>query len=346
MHLQSTDSDSGPEKNPTKGHLQLAAGYAIGGICLAWVLYHIHPKELINHIRQLKWQFCLAAILIDNGNYVLQGLRWRLLLHPIARVRTGQVIQATYVALFTNNVLPMRFGEVARAYLITRWYDKRFPEIVPSMVVEHFMEGIWLAIGIGLAAFFLPLPHFLSKVAQLFEFGVILLAVGFIYAFLRRENPAAVYGEKSHRRWVQKIGSILDELLTGTRKIGLSTHFFLSLTLTLASLLMQALALWFVADAFGLQIEFWKAAVVLLILRLGVVIPSAPANIGTYQFSAALGLELFGMERSVATGFSLVLFFVLMVPTWITGSIALSQSGLTLLRLRQEAQNAAKAIPE
>ena len=130
--------------------------------------------------------------------------------------------------------------------------------------------------------------------------------------------------------------------MTGMKRIGLTPLFFLSLFTTLGSLMMQALALWLTARACGLSLALWMGGVVLVIIRVGVVIPNAPANIGTYQFFAALGMQLLGINRSVSAGFAIILFFVSMAPTWIIGFIALSKSGTSLLRLQHEAQEAAK----
>jgi hypothetical protein len=73
------------------------------------------------------------------------------------------------------------------------------------------------------------------------------------------------------------------------------------------------------------------------VLRVGIIIPSAPANIGTYQFFTAVGLQLFGIARSIATGFSFVAFFILSGPMWLIGFWAMSRSGMTLFRLKREA---------
>jgi hypothetical protein len=74
----------------------------------------------------------------------------------------------------------------------------------------------------------------------------------------------------------------------------------------------------------------------LLIVHLGTAIPNAPANVGTYQFFCVVGLTLFGVEKTLATGFSVVVFLLLTVPLWIIGFFALSRSGMTLSTIRNE----------
>jgi ABC-type branched-subunit amino acid transport system permease subunit len=83
---------------------------------------------------------------------------------------------------------------------------------------------------------------------------------------------------------------------------------------------------------------------VYLIVRLGTAVPNAPANVGTYQFFTVVGLTLFGVSKSAATGFSLVVFLVLTVPLWALGFLALSRGGKTLHAPREEI-NALRETP-
>ena len=114
MQPKETNPAAGPPQHTTIRRLKLIVSYAIAGACLAYVLYNVHPRRLLQNILQLKWHFALLAIVADNANYVSQGVRWKLLLQPLASVRVIKAVQATYVALFTSNVLPMRFGEIVR----------------------------------------------------------------------------------------------------------------------------------------------------------------------------------------------------------------------------------------
>ena len=320
--------------------LRLASSYLVAGACLAWVFCHIHPRAFLESVRQLKWPVVALAIAFDNANYASQGIRWSLLLRPLAPVRSLKAIQATYVGVFTSNVLPMRFGEIVRAYLVSSWTSKKFAEIIPSMVLEHLFEGIWLTLLLGAAAFLLPLPAALEKAVKVFGAGVALLAATCFY-FLLQEKRGRGAAERKSPKLMHKVEFFLKELTIGIQRIGLSPRFFVGLAATLASLAFQALALWAVAVACGIELPLWGAAVVLAIIRVGVTIPNAPANLGAYQFFAALGMELLGVGRSAANGFALILFFVLMIPTWITGFLSLYQSGTTLIRLQREARDAA-----
>jgi uncharacterized membrane protein YbhN (UPF0104 family) len=106
--------------------------------------------------------------------------------------------------------------------------------------------------------------------------------------------------------------------------------------LSLLLLLLQGFSFWFVMRAYHLHLTFAMGLAVFIIVHLGTLVPSAPANVGSYQFFTVLGLTLFGVEKATAAGFSLVVFTVLTAPLWAIGLWALSSSGLTLLEVRSE----------
>src|SRR5271154_5828296 len=88
--------------------------------------------------------------------------------------------------------------------------------------------------------------------------------------------------------------------------------------------------------SYGLQLSFLAAVVVLLIINLGVSLPNAPANFGSYQFFCVLGLSVFQIEKTTATGFSFFAFLVLTLPVALLGFAASVRSGLSLSSIREK----------
>jgi glycosyltransferase 2 family protein len=324
---------------------KLALGYLIAAACLAWVLVNVHPRRFLHAIAHLDWGLVVLAIAIDNVNYALQGIRWALLLRPLGRTPLTRAIQAIYVGLFGNEVFPLRFGELMRAQLMARWCGTKLPEIVPSIVMERLFEGIWLGLGIVLAVVFLPLPPLLRTSAHVFVNIMAVLTAVFLFAtFRRRGHPAGdpdLTATAPTRTLLNRIRMVVVTLDEGLHRIGVSRASITAFAVTLAALSAQAVALWLVVLAYGLNLSIWQATVVLIIVRIGSVVPNAPANIGPYQFFAALGIELFGIDRPAANGFALVLFVVLSGPIWGLGFLALGRTGETLFSLRREVRDAA-----
>jgi hypothetical protein len=98
----------------------------------------------------------------------------------------------------------------------------------------------------------------------------------------------------------------------------------------------QVLALWAMMRSYGLHLSFLAAVVVLLVINLGVSLPNAPANVGSYPFFCVLGLSVFQVEKATATGFSIFAFLALTLPFVFLGFAALLRSGMSLHSMREK----------
>jgi glycosyltransferase 2 family protein len=81
------------------------------------------------------------------------------------------------------------------------------------------------------------------------------------------------------------------------------------------------------------------------VINLGVSLPNAPANIGSYQFFCVLGLSVFEIEKTKATGFSIFAFLALNLPFAILGFVALIRSGLSLKSMRERVSHLPAELP-
>jgi uncharacterized protein (TIRG00374 family) len=341
---------------PPKGEwLKPALGYLFALVCLVWVFYDVDVRAVLGHAREISWRWVALAVLCDVLSYVSQGARWSLLLRPVGRVSNLRATQAVYAGLFTNEVLPLKAGEVVRAYLMARWTQSSLPKILPSVVAERVFDGIWLVAAITLAAFFVPLPHDLVEAGHLIGIVIIVAAGIFGYLIARRSGryqsesaepaDAETNGAedermtsarrpkwKSWRRVAQTASSFITELNAIEASGVTCAAFFLSLLL----LVLQALSFWLVMVAYGMRLSFLAGATVFVIIHLSTALPNAPGNVGSYQFFTVVGLTLFGIDKSYAAGFSIVVFILLTIPLLLIGFVALSRSGLTLLAVRDD----------
>lgn len=330
-------SDAQPTKRASRV-TKAIFGYLVAAACLVWVFHDVHVERLLDHIVAINWGWVALAIVFDILSYVCQGWRWRLLLHPVGEVSLLRATQAIYAGLFTNEVIPLRFGELVRAYLISRWISARFVAILPSMAVERLFDGVWLALAIGLTAMVVPLPKDLIRAGDILGILVLVATGLFVYAVFRRQKAPAEHAAQHPSGWkpLQIIRSFIEHLTSGLQDISTSRSVYLAFGLSLLFLVLQALAFWLIMRAYGLGLSFWIGSVVLLIVHLGTAIPNAPANVGTYQFFCVVGLTLFGVDKTLATGFSVVVFVLLTVPLWVIGFLALSRSGMTVSTVPDE----------
>lgn len=308
-----------------------ALGYTLAAVCLYWVLRDLDLRELLHRVAEMNLFWVAAAIFFDVLSYICQGLRWKLLLRPVGKITVLRTTQAIYAGLFVNEMLPMKLGEIVRAYLISRWASAKLSSVVPSILLERLFDGVWLAVGIVITILFVPLPRRLVEAGDVFGVAILVALVTVTLLVLGGRRPSA-NNSTSKKGFLTLIQSISCELRIASQTRGALLAFVLSLVL----LLLQGFSFWFVMRAYGLHLSFLMGLAVFIIVHLGTLVPTAPANVGSYQFFTVLGLTLFGVEKATAAGFSLVVFAVLTAPLWAIGLWALGSSGLTFFQIRSE----------
>lgn len=321
--------------------LKRLAAYLLAAVGLVWVFHDVVWAKLAKSIAGLDWRWATLAILIDSLSYVSQGFRWRLLLKPLGEISALRTTQAVYAGLFLNEVLPFHLGEIARAYPVSRWMATPLVTVIPSIALERLFDGIWLVASFGITAIFVPLPRDFVEAGDVFGLVVLVLSGILVYIVARRaREPRPGPAGKAPRPWPFRWAAAnLQKLEAGLRAIGLSGLSAGAFFLSFLYVLSQALAFWLVMRAYGLHLSFWVGSAVLIIVRFGTVLPAAPGNIGTYQLFCVLGLTLFGVEKTVAAGFSVVVFVVHSVPLWVFGLAALGRTGMTLASIRSAVKN-------
>lgn len=323
---------------PAKRFFRQAIGYLIAIICLIWVSHNIHFDKFLQSITTIAWGWIPLAVFFDVLSYFTQGVRWQLLLRPLGNLSVLRTTQAIYIGLFTNEILPLRAGEFIRVLLISRWLSVKFEAIIPSIISERLFDGIWLALAIGVILLFVPLPKEILGAEEVLGGVVLLLITLFIYIIFRKQKRRAnkKLNKSSGWRLCRILSSFFERMANGIEAVGTMRFFFLSLTASLFILVFQIIAFWLLMVAYGLHLSLWTGAVVLLILRLGTIIPNAPSNVGTYQLFTVIGLSLYGVDKTVATGFSVIAFLILTIPLWALGLFFLGHTGLRWSMIRKE----------
>lgn len=316
--------------------LKFVLSYGIAAACLYWVFHDVNLRELLQPLREVRWWMIAPAVVLDLFVYVCGAWAWQLLLRPVGKVSIARATQAVFAGRFANDVLPVHVGYVVRIFLVSRWLGTKFTTVVPSLLVERLLDGIWLALGIGIAAIFLPLPPTISHIAEVWA-GIIVfgLVIGIWIVFRKHEAKPKTTGHR--RRWIEKTSESASHMLEQVRSIGRSSVLAGALGVSLLKLVVQCLAFLLVLWAYGLRFPIAEQLAIFIVAYVGMSIPSTPASVGVFQVFCIAALEVFHVAKPVATGFSLLAFVVLTLPLSVAGFIALGQSGVTLKQIKTEA---------
>lgn len=332
---------SSPPRRRFPTWLPQALGYSLSAACLIWVLRGYPLDELLPNIRALDWRWVLLAVAADLTVYVAHGWRWNTLLIPVARLGFWRTVQAIYIGIFANEVLPLRTGEIIRCYLMAHWNGLRLSLCFASAAVERIIDGVWMLIAFVITASFVKgIPRQLTLLVQ--GLAVLLLvAAGVLFWVVYHKGHAQAVAQES--RWTATLRHIVE----GLQLMGNLPTLGATILISLVYLVLQIVTYYALMKAYGLDLSFWVAGGVLTIVRMGTVVPNAPGNLGLFNVACVMALGLFEVEQNDAKTFSIILFGALTLPLLIGGAIATAQTGLNIGELRDRARSMGKdsAVP-
>ena len=309
-------------------------GYALATACLIWVLHDFHIMQALRELARVDWKWVAIGMGFDILSYGVQALRWKWLLSPFGKVKLTHTIRAVYAGLFANLVFPLRPGELLRSYIVSDAEDIRLGRVLGSVGVERLVDLVIATASLAVVSLLVDLPQRFRKVADtlgiitLVLLAIVVLMIYYLEVKLA-QNPEANSGPR------HLPGKLMRALL-GLHAMGTAPSFYAAVFASLLMPACQVLGLWAMMQAYGLQLPFLAAIVVLLIINLGVSLPNAPANVGSYQFFCVLGLSVFQVEKTTATSFSIFAFLALTIPFIFLGFVGLVRSGLSLKSMRQK----------
>jgi uncharacterized protein (TIRG00374 family) len=310
-----------PVRNSRRKFLTQVLIYVIAAACLVWVFRGTSARQLKHSLSLVSWPYFLLAALFNASVYFANAWRWKILLSPVTRVRYRRTLQAIYVGLFLNDVLPLRPGEIVRCGLLSRWArGLRFPVALSSITIERLVEGAVLQIGFIAVVLFTPVPRSLTYACAIVSLALVAVSMFLFWAVKRSQ---ATPGTSSTNRLAEG----WRRFVNGIHLMATARNMVPVIALSLAGLLLYVLATWALMKTCRILLPLTTAAAVLIITRIGTVIPTTPGSIGAYQFFSVLGLKLFGVTKAAAVPFTVVAFGTFTFPLLLGGALAFIIAG-------------------
>ena len=320
---------------------QIAVGLIISLLALWLAFRGADLTQMAGALRNANYFYLVPAALLTFLGLIFRALSWRVILD--GRVPYRRVFDAMNEGYLLNSVLPLRLGELGRAYLISHNTPLTVSQALSSVVVERVIDLLMLFV---LLAAFLPLVAGLG-IAQSVAIGAMLTglaALVILVVLARSRTPLlrlvrAVF-TRLHLKWLDpdrwegRIGSFLDGLsvLRDGRRAGLAA-FWSGMAWVAAGYSAWLLLLAFVPTA-RVAMGFFA----LTIVGLGNAVPSAPSSAGVFEFVVVQALALFAVEHNTALSYALVFHAVQIGLILVFGGLALSGEGESIGHLAQAAQ--------
>lgn len=261
---------------------------------------------------------------------------------PRRPIRRRDVTSATMIGVLMSATLPARFGEPARAMVLSRRVGRMretFPVLLGTLVSQTVLNIVAL-VGLGvIIVSTTDLFHSATQKLFVFSLAPLLLLVAVLLAPLLLRTS----GEGRIARAGKAIRGAMLQVRQGLRVFRQPKRGAMATVTQLSAWLLQLLACWALLVALGLQHQagIGAAAAVLFAVNVTAVVPATPSNIGIFQLAVVSVLHSgFGVSAADALAYGIILQGVEIATAVALGVPALVREGVTWSDMRVRALSA------
>jgi uncharacterized protein (TIRG00374 family) len=287
------------------------------------------------------WYLIPAIALYFLGVYV-RAFRWSVLLRPVKQMRTRDVFPVTVVGFMANNILPLRTGEVVRAYVMDRRHSISKTASLATIAVERLFDGLTMLAFMLVAAVFVSFTNELRHLAivAFVVFACILIGL-FVLTFggSFRDRLMQIALGPLPTPLADRVEAMAESFLTGLGVLRRKGDLGLVAGASALAWLLEASMYLTVARGFGdpLAEKMGIAASLLTtgVANLATLIPSSPGYVGPFEAGVVLVVNgALGIDKSLALSYAVVVHAALYFPITIWGMIEWSRMHISLRAMR------------
>jgi uncharacterized membrane protein YbhN (UPF0104 family) len=302
---------------------RLALGAVLGGVALWLAFRGIDAAELWTALRAVNYIWVGASLASVVLTTLVVTARWRLLFYPDDRARGWlALLGGILVGQMLNILVPARLGDVARVYLVGTSEGLSKTRVAATVVVEKVVDLVVFTLGGVVVLLVVAVPDWVRKSGGSLLITS-LLGLGFIgvlslwgrplLTWLERHSPPGPGG------WLLRLWRLGHLGLDGLAVLRSWQANVAVWGLSILSWLLAATTNYLLFWAFGFPLSFAAAGFLLVVLQLGTAPPSLPGKLGVFHYLTVLALSFFGVARSTALTYALVLYVVAALSKVVAG---------------------------
>lgn len=321
-----------------------ALGISLTLFCLAIIVRKVDFAQAIDALDHFRWPFLLLGLLSLAIDYSLRIYRWNMMLRATgASVRFRTCVAPFLGAIALNNVLPLRLGDVVRAFVFPQAMGLTRTTALTSLVLERLIDLITLlaCLSLGLLSIQtvnIPVSVKDSAIVLSLISGVLLIG-GILLS-----GKLSIWGRQlaGHFSERQKVG----------RFFGLSADFLdnfkqMSRLRILLPMILISMIIWigeaglFYSGLLGLGFnpEPTAALLVMSLATLATLAPSSPGYVGPFHLAAFTAISLVGGTDAEAGAYAVLVHLALWLSTTVVGALALWAHPQMFRLARQQSQS-------
>jgi uncharacterized protein (TIRG00374 family) len=287
------------------------------------------PNEIRDAFARVDWRYLPVALAVLFAGIVIRAYRWHVLMRPVAPITTREIFPILIVGYAANNILPLRTGELVRAWALEQRFGVRKTATLATIAVERLFDGLTMLLFIGGAAMVIGLTAELQHVA-LIAAAIFAAAIGGMVALLvsggLRDRLLKLMLKPLPDALATRVEAMAEAFLGGLGVLSRRGDLVIVAVTSLVAWSFEAAMYWTVAQAFGVPLSaamsFIGAYLTTAIGNLATLVPSGPGYVGTFEAGVLLAVNgALGVPRALALSYAVLLHVILWLPVTVWGAI-------------------------
>lgn len=326
---------------------RLLVGTILGGVALWLTFRRVDIGLVATSLEHVHLSWVVAALTLVAATVSAVARRWQRLVYREASPRRfPRFIAAVVTGQMLNVLLPIRLGEAARAYWISRTEEQPLSRILGTIVVERLADVLMLGVSLSVLLLGVSLPPWARDSGRIALGASVAAAVAAVVvgkwgaSVLRAlEVPLLILPARIRVFLIQQGRVALAELRAfGDWRSNAEVWALSVLIVVLAAATNYVLLL-----AFDLRLPPTTALLLFVVLQIGGAPVSTPGNLGVFHYLVVLVLTFAGVDRTVAVAYAIVLHAVAIGPKILGGAAILGITRTPVLEPAISSLSALKA---
>jgi uncharacterized protein (TIRG00374 family) len=325
MSVSSAGGSTQPSLWLRRGRLVLGALISVGVIF--WLARTFDLQQILLALRDVNYAWVLVGLLMVLLTLWARVLRWQALLDS-KQVTASGALPPLVMGQLLNLIAPARLGDLGRTYLVAQKGYPSQARALGTVALEKLWDIVLLVVLVFGLSFWQPLPAWVTTSTRLTAIGGGIMLGGIVALLLLRRHVAAwgsghsqrsEAADKQHQKGITWSTRVTGRLLDGLSGLHRPRVMLTAGGWSVLAWFFGALTNLVLLKAFGLPFSLGIALVLLVVLQMGVAVPSVPGRIGVFEGLCLVTLALFGVEANLALGYGVVLHAVVLLPPVILG---------------------------
>lgn len=315
-----------------KKRISLLLGLAFS-LFFLWLGFRgLELGELWEELSNINLLYPLLAVPVFFLAIYVLTWRWYYLLRNVQDVRPNRLYPVVLIGYMANNLLPLRLGEVMRAYVLKRRDEAAIPPTLATILVERVFDGLVMLTFIFTALLFVDFEEETLRTIITVTTPLFFGAMGIFFWLASSPQVARRIYTWALNTFVPErlrapILDIIEDLMRGFEALRSARALLLVIFFSFLSWTIEASTYWIVMQAFDFEVTFTVLLLVIGFGNLVTILPSTAGYIGTFHGVAILTLTAFGVGQAAAGSYAVVMHATLWGPITLVGFIFLLRLG-------------------